>query len=72
MAHLERESSNTLFETLEDWEAYLQAENVDFTELSRNGDEEVITKPDLLEKSETSDKSPARPKRKLSAQRLMP
>jgi len=35
MAHLRRESSNSLFEILEGWEAYLQAENIDFAELSQ-------------------------------------
>lgn len=40
MVRLERETSNTLaddlFGTLEDWNKYLQAENIDFSDLSRN------------------------------------
>ncbi len=33
MAELEGETSNSLFDTLEDWNAYLKAENVDFDDL---------------------------------------
>lgn len=35
MVRLERESSNSLFEVLEDWDRVLQAENIDFGELYR-------------------------------------
>lgn len=34
MVRLRGETSNTLFETLEDWSAYLQQEKVDFDNLS--------------------------------------
>jgi len=64
MVHLERESSNSLFETLEGWEAHFQAENINFSDLSQRVDEEA--------ESDTSDNSPVTPKRKLSAQRLKP
>lgn len=30
MVQLEGETSNSLFETLEDWNAYLKAENIEF------------------------------------------
>ncbi len=69
---LERESSNSLFEVLEDWEAYLQAENLDFDELSHNADDLVMTEPDSSEKTVTLDKLSVQAKVKCSAQRLVP
>lgn len=59
MARLKGETSNTLaddlFETLEDWNTYLQAENINFSELSQRpvgyeGDkpEKLTIKPQQL------------------------
>jgi len=34
LARLERESSNSLFDVLEDWNAYLKQEDIDLSDLS--------------------------------------
>ena len=34
MVRLERESSNSLFDTLEDWNTYLKQEDIDLSDLS--------------------------------------
>ena len=72
MARLKRESSNSLFEVLEGWEAYLQAENLDIGELSQNAYDDTSTDPDSVEKSGASDKLAAQVKVRRSAQRLVP
>ena len=45
MARPSEESSNTLFETLSDWEAQLKNVKIDWDKI--NGDDAVEKKPDL-------------------------
>lgn len=72
MVRLERETSNSLFEILEDWEAYLQAENLNFADLSQNSDEDVKSVLENIEERAPSCTSCSKLKRKHSAQRLVP
>ena len=45
MAELEGETSNSLFDTLEDWNAYLKAENIDFDDLPTEPQKQVERNP---------------------------
>jgi len=45
MVHLEGETSNTLFDTLEDWNHHLKAENIDFDELPTKPRKRIERKP---------------------------
>ena len=67
LVRLERESSNSLFEVLEDWDRVLQAENIDFSELSR-------TQENTAEGDKKLDHQMSKTKSKLnrSTQRLEP
>jgi hypothetical protein len=45
MADLEGETSNSLFGTLENWNTYLKAENIDFDDLPTEPRKQVRKKP---------------------------
>ncbi len=64
---VERESSNSLLEVLEDWNRVLQAENINFSELS-------LTTENAAESDKKQDHQMSKTKSKLnrSTQRLEP
>jgi len=45
MVRLERESSNSLFETLEDWNTYLKQEDIDLSDLSSKPAKRHVREP---------------------------
>lgn len=73
MVRVERETSNSfgadLFEILEDWEAYLQAENIDFDNLSQDS---VIDAVSDKKSNKTKVVTPAYSRVKPHTQRLEP
>lgn len=73
MVRLERETSNSfgadLFEVLEDWEFYLQAEHIDFEKLAQGNEIKALSETNAI-KSEV--KNSTRPRVKQSVQRLEP
>lgn len=73
MVRLERETSNSfgadLFETLEDWEAYLKAEHIDYDNLSPSTTVDVLSETHA-NKADVG--TPTHPCVKPSIQRLEP
>lgn len=72
MVRLERESSNSLFDILEDWDLVLQAENIDLEELSRVQKNQVVLKENTVEADLKTQSSLPPSQVKRQTQRLEP
>ena len=69
LVRLERESSNSLFEVLEGWEAYLQAEKIDLDNLSQGNAIEFLSETNA---NRTAVKTPSSSRVKPGIKRLEP
>ena len=69
---LERESSNSLFDVLEEWDRVLQAENIDFAELSRIQENLLVSKGNTAESKRNMQSPPLKSQVKRQTQRFEP